>query len=215
MVKYEWTKELCLEYANNLRPMLKFDHKPWAGRIATQINSTETGLKILDIATGPGFLLIEVAKLLFEPILFAQDSITHMLEIAGQEANNNNLRIEKIICDAHNLEIEDNSLDVVTCKQLLHEVENPEKIITEIYRVLKPGGKAFIIDFDADGSKFAAKTTKLVMKGMSNKTIANNFMKSFKAGLKGKDVKKMIENAGFSKSFYKKAGFNYFQLAKK
>ena len=215
MVKYEWTQELCLQYANNLRPMIKFDHKPWAERIAKQINSTETGLKILDIATGPGFLLIEVAKLLFDPILIAQDSSEHMLAIAEIEANNNELKISKINCDAHKLEIEDNSLDVVTCKQLLHEVEEPKKIILEIYRVLKPGGKAFIVDFDADGSKFAAKTTKLVMKGMSNKAIANNFLKSFKAGLKGKDVKKMIEDAGFSKSFYQKAGFNYFQLAKK
>ena len=215
MVKYEWTKELCQEYANSLRPMVKYDHKPWAGKVANQINSTETGLKMLDIATGPGFLLIEVAKLLFEPVLFAQDSSEHMLEIAEQEAKNNDLEITKIICDAHKLEIEDNSLDVVTCKQLLHEVEKPEKIILEIYRVLKPGGKAFIIDFDKKGSKLSARASKLVIKASSNKTISDNFWKSFKAGLDGNKVKEMVENAGFSKSFYQKVGFNYFQLAKK
>jgi len=215
MIEYEWTQELCEAYANNLRPMVKHDHLPWATRIAEQINSKEKNLKYLDIATGPGFLQIQLANLLKEPILYAQDMSEHMLNIAQKEAEGSGYEIQKILSPAENLKIEDNSMDIVTCKQLFHEAKSPEDIVNEIFRVTKPGGKIFIIDFEKNGGKIAAKIAKTLIKVTANKMIAENFWKSYKNGLNGKDVEQMVKNTGFAKVVYVKAAYNYFILAKK
>ena len=51
-----------------------------------------------------------------------------------------------IVGDVHNLPFEDNSVDAVICMNVLEHVEEPQKAVKEIYRVLKPGGYAY---FDA------------------------------------------------------------------
>lgn len=215
MVEYEWTKELCETYANNIRPMVKFDHQNWAVKIAEQINSKEKNLKYLDVATGPGFLLIQLANLLKEPELYAHDSSKFMLEIAEKEAENSGYEIQKILSPAEKINLPNNSMDIVTCKQLLHEAQSPQDVINEIYRVTKPNGKAFIVDFDKKGGKVGARLTRSFIRVYTNKEIAKNFWKSFKGGLEGNEVEKMTKNAGFQKVIKLKAGYNYFILAKK
>lgn len=49
-----------------------------------------------------------------------------------------------ILADAHNLPISDNFADGVICTSVLEHVENPFRVVDEIYRILKPGGKCFI-----------------------------------------------------------------------
>lgn len=49
-----------------------------------------------------------------------------------------------ILADAHNLPISNESADGVICKSVLEHVENPFKVVDEIYRILKPGGKCFV-----------------------------------------------------------------------
>jgi len=51
-----------------------------------------------------------------------------------------------IVGDVHDLPFEDNSVDAVICMNVLEHVEEPQKAVKEIYRVLKPGGYAY---FDA------------------------------------------------------------------
>ncbi len=47
--------------------------------------------------------------------------------------------------DAENLPFEDNTFDIVYSNGVLHHTHNTEKAIDEVYRVLKPGGKAVIM----------------------------------------------------------------------
>ena len=62
MVFYDWNEELCQNYAAGLRPSVPFDHRPWAKRIVREL-VPRAGATVVDIATGPGFLLIELGKL--------------------------------------------------------------------------------------------------------------------------------------------------------
>ncbi|HEY0658762.1 MAG TPA: class I SAM-dependent methyltransferase, partial [Pyrinomonadaceae bacterium] len=43
--------------------------------------------------------------------------------------------------NAHKLEFDYNSFDVVTCQTVLIHLENPQKAVQEMFRVVKPGGK--------------------------------------------------------------------------
>lgn len=49
-----------------------------------------------------------------------------------------------IVGDIHQMPFEDNSQDAIICLAVLEHVENPIQAMKEIYRVLKPGGYAFI-----------------------------------------------------------------------
>lgn len=48
-----------------------------------------------------------------------------------------------IVGDVSNLPFEDNSIDAILAIHLLEHVEEPQKAVKEIYRVLKPGGYAY------------------------------------------------------------------------
>ena len=49
-----------------------------------------------------------------------------------------------IIGDIHDLPLEDNSVEALICIAVLEHIENPHKAVSEMRRVLKPGGHAFI-----------------------------------------------------------------------
>jgi len=49
-----------------------------------------------------------------------------------------------IIGDIHHLPLADNSIDAIICIAVLEHVEEPHQAVREMYRVLKPGGMAYI-----------------------------------------------------------------------
>jgi SAM-dependent methyltransferase len=49
-----------------------------------------------------------------------------------------------IVADAHDLPISDNEFDVILCTEVLEHLHTPEKAISEMLRVLKPGGKLIL-----------------------------------------------------------------------
>jgi SAM-dependent methyltransferase len=48
-----------------------------------------------------------------------------------------------VICDIENMPFKDNSVDYIINIAVLEHVPNPQKVISEIYRILKPGGKIY------------------------------------------------------------------------
>jgi ubiquinone/menaquinone biosynthesis C-methylase UbiE len=49
-----------------------------------------------------------------------------------------------IVGDIHELPLEDNSVDAILCSAVLEHVEEPQRAVKEMYRVLKKGGYCFI-----------------------------------------------------------------------
>lgn len=49
-----------------------------------------------------------------------------------------------VVGDAHNLPFEDASFEVVVCSEMLEHADNPQKVISEIKRVLKPEGRVVL-----------------------------------------------------------------------
>ncbi|MFV8226702.1 class I SAM-dependent methyltransferase [Christiangramia aquimixticola] len=45
-----------------------------------------------------------------------------------------------IICDATSIPFQDNTFDTIICTQVIEHVDNHEKLLREIYRLLKPNG---------------------------------------------------------------------------
>jgi len=207
---YEWNEATCRQYADGMRPMTRFDHRRWAERIAREISGLPPGATLVDLATGPAFLLTAIGKLAPGLALVAQDRAEPMLAVAREEAAAAGLSFATVCCPAESLALDDGAADVVTCKQLLHEADDPRQVVAEALRVLKPGGRLFLIDFDADGSRLAAAAVRTLVTLMGGLAMARAFWRSYKAGLRGVDVRAMLLEVGFEHATYEKAGFNYF-----
>ena len=92
--------------------------------------------EVLEIATGPGLLAKHVAPAAKRMI--ATDYSDGMIAEAKKGDYPDNLTFE--IADAMNLPYQDNSFDAILIANALHIVPDPEKVLREIDRVLRPGG---------------------------------------------------------------------------
>ena len=104
---------------------------------------------ILDLATGTADLAIALAKRNPKAHIIGMDISEKMMEtgkakIAKQGLEN---QVELRYGDAAKLPFEDNSFDAVTVAFGVRNFEDLAKGLSEISRVLKPSGKAFILEF--------------------------------------------------------------------
>ncbi|KUF42031.1 MAG: bifunctional demethylmenaquinone methyltransferase/2-methoxy-6-polyprenyl-1,4-benzoquinol methylase UbiE [Myroides sp.] len=102
---------------------------------------------ILDIATGTGDLAILLSKTDAKQIT-GLDLSAGMLEVGKQKIKALNLenRIEMVQGDSENLPFEDNTFDAITVGFGIRNFEDLEKGLSEILRVLKPGGIFVILE---------------------------------------------------------------------
>jgi 2-polyprenyl-3-methyl-5-hydroxy-6-metoxy-1,4-benzoquinol methylase len=67
------------------------------------------------------------------------------IKLAKQNFTHRKLSAEFLQMDGEKMSFEDNSFDVIYCHTVLHFTPNPEAMIKEIHRVLKPGGQAIMM----------------------------------------------------------------------
>ena len=92
--------------------------------------------EVLELATGPGLLAKHVAPAAKRMI--ATDYSDGIIAEANKGDCPENLSFE--IADAMNLPYADDSFDAVLIANALHIVPDPERVLREIDRVLRPGG---------------------------------------------------------------------------
>ena len=100
------------------------------------------GERVLDVGCGIGWLCEQFAK--GQARVFGAD-----LTITGVRLTRERLRIsgfsgEIIQANAESLPFEDSAFDFLTSSGVLHHTPHPERAIQEIWRVLRPGGRAMI-----------------------------------------------------------------------
>lgn len=121
--------------------------KGWRKKLLKMANNQSVE-KILDVATGTGDLAIALSKLNPKKII-GVDISNGMLDMGRVKLTKRNLNdtIELIYGDSENLPFEDNTFDLVTVAFGVRNFENLEKGLTEMLRVLKPGGQVLVLEF--------------------------------------------------------------------
>lgn len=104
--------------------------------------------QLLDIATGTGDFAIEALKLNPDKII-GVDISEGMLNVGREKMKKKGLSeiIDMQSGDSENLHFEDNTFDAVIVAFGVRNFENLEKGLKEMNRVLRPGGKAVILEF--------------------------------------------------------------------
>ena len=121
----------------------------WRRRVADHL-SDKTGQYILDLATGTADLLITLCRKRNTVKKAAGlDMSLRMLSIGRQKVQKKNL--EKVINflhgDAMHIPVVDNVFDAVTIAFGIRNVIDVNVSLKEMFRVLKPGGRAIILEF--------------------------------------------------------------------
>jgi demethylmenaquinone methyltransferase/2-methoxy-6-polyprenyl-1,4-benzoquinol methylase len=104
--------------------------------------------KILDVATGTGDFAITSYEILKPEKIIGIDISDGMLDIGRKKIAKAGLEnsIELINGDSEAILFDDNSFDAVTVAFGVRNFENLEKGLSEIKRVLKPGGKLIVLE---------------------------------------------------------------------
>jgi ubiquinone/menaquinone biosynthesis C-methylase UbiE len=107
--------------------------------------------RLLDIGCGTGKFLAQVAECFPETEIFGLDLSPGMLERAKPRCQRYGDRVRLVRGDSACLPFPDNFFDVVTCSHSFHHYPDQQRVICEIYRVLRPNGRMLLVDGDRDG----------------------------------------------------------------
>ncbi len=129
---------------------------------------------VLDLCCGTGDLAGLIKKIQPQACVTGIDFSEKMLDIASDKYCD----VRFFQGDATNLPYEDNSFDIVTMAFGLRNIQNAEKAVEEVYRVLKPNGKFLHLDFGEKNiiSKIYDKITPPIVSRFTDNTSAYSYL---------------------------------------
>jgi ubiquinone/menaquinone biosynthesis C-methylase UbiE len=107
---------------------------------------------VLEVAPGPGFFAIELAKLGSFTITGLDVSAT-FVDIAAENARRAGVTVLFRLGNASAMPFPDDSFDFVYCSAAFKNFTQPVEALNEMHRVLHPGGRAVIHDLRKDVSR--------------------------------------------------------------
>ena len=136
--------------------MVRGQHGQDAGRIhesraANRQVELPPGSNVLEVAPGPGYFSIELAKLGAYSITGLDISHT-FVEIARQKAAEAGVHVDFKQGNASNMPFASETFDFLLCRAAFKNFGQPVRALQEMCRVLKPGGRGLIIDLRGDAS---------------------------------------------------------------
>lgn len=132
-------------YARNTRNSMK-DFRKEAKKAAEGLSD---GAAVLEVAPGPGYLAIELAKLGNFHIT-GLDISAKFVEIAQAEAKQAEVDVDFRQGNVSQMPFDDAVFDFIICRAAFKNFAEPIQALDEMHRVLKPGGRASVIDLRGD-----------------------------------------------------------------
>ena len=150
------------------------------------------GNHLLDVGCGIGLQALVMAKWTGPTgKVVGTDISTVMIDIAKSRTAGSGYPLEFLTADAAAQPFPDQSFDAIRTERVLMYVPDPYKVIQEFKRLLKPGGRLVIFDFDWDGILVAHHDKALTRR------IIRYASDSFPNGRIGADVYRLLRKAGF------------------
>jgi ubiquinone/menaquinone biosynthesis C-methylase UbiE len=109
------------------------------------------GSQILEVAPGPGYLAIEIAKR-GQYAITGLDISKTFVEIATANARRASVKVDFQHGNASAMPFADGTFDFIVCRAAFKNFSQPVEAMSEMHRVLRPQGRALIIDLRKDAS---------------------------------------------------------------
>lgn len=200
----------------NHRLSWDFD-KRWRRKAVEQLKALQPK-RMLDIATGTGDFAILAAEMLHPEQIIGADISEGMMEVGRQKVAEKNLSevISFMKEDCLNLSFEDNSFDAVTAAFGIRNFQDLDKGLSEMCRVLRPGGMLSIVElttpvhfpmkqlFNVYSNTVLPIYGTLISKDSSAYDYLNKTIAAFPQGERMMDI---LKKAGFDKVSFKRLTF--------
>ena len=169
------------------------------------------GGSVLDIATGPGYFCIELAKL--GNFKITGLDISHdLIEIARTHAQQAGVKVDFLQGNASAIQFPDMAFDFIFCSWAIKNFMEPLKVLNEMYRALKPGGTALIIDLnhDAASQEWNRYASSLGLKGMTALFMKLAFRIQRSGAYSKSQFVELIKNTSFQRYNIQEVGINLY-----
>lgn len=191
--------------------------KRWRRKAIEQLKALQPK-RMLDIATGTGDFAILAAEMLHPQQLIGADISEGMMEVGRRKVAEKDLSevISFVKEDCLNLSFEDSSFDAVTAAFGIRNFQDLDKGLSEMCRVLRPGGMLSIVElttpvhfpmrqlFNVYSNTVLPIYGKLISKDSSAYDYLNKTIAAFPQGERMMDI---LKKAGFDKVSFKRLTF--------
>jgi SAM-dependent methyltransferase len=124
-------------------------HRAIISRLRSRCGDRPT--TILDVGCGTGVFAAGIAAALPRATIWGVDLVDGMLTGGRERWRALRHQAVPVQGDSERLPFRDAAFDVVTCANSFHHYPRQDRAVAEMYRVLKPGGRLFLLDGCRDG----------------------------------------------------------------
>ena len=136
-----------------------YNHKVYLGTGKKVAEFIESSDDVLECACGTGAITVSIAEKCRK--LVATDFATGMLKRAAKKCRKyDNVALKR--ADITNIKCKDARFDKVVAGNVIHLLPEPEKALSELERVVKPGGKIIIPTYINMSKKSAGLAVKFI-----------------------------------------------------
>lgn len=185
-------------------------HRLWK-RFAIDLCGVRRGQKVLDLASGTGDLADRFAGQVGPEGLVLMTDINNAMLSTGRDrmidrGHAGNLQYAQVNAEA--LPFPENSFDLITIAFGLRNVTDKDKALASMYKALKPGGRALVLEFSKPTNKPLEKIYDVYSFSLLPKMgeiVANDaesyryLAESIRMHPDQETLKGMMENAGFER----------------
>ncbi len=135
------------------RRAFHFWNQDYLDKIALPLLGLPEGAQVLDVGSGYGGLTLPLARSRPDLQITGLDAEAKAVAEAAELARDHGaVNVQFVEGDANALPFETGSFELVCCQTLLTHVPEPERVLGEMARVLKPGGCLFAVEYHHLGS---------------------------------------------------------------
>ena len=185
----------------------------WRKKAIRQLTALDPK-KILDVATGTADVAIMATRLLKPEKITGIDISDGMLDIGRAKIAKLGLQgtIELLNGDSEAINFSDNSFDAITVAFGVRNFQQLEKGLSEIKRVLKPGGKLVVLEFSKPKMPFVKSIYNFYMKIVTpnmgklfskNRHAYQYLDESIKKFPEGKNFTDILDKLGYKTTYCK------------
>lgn len=164
----------------NIAALESEERKTWQNprEIIGQLDLKPTQI-VADLGCGSGYFTIPISQKVKK--VYGIDIQEEMLNFLKQKIQTQRIsNIETLLSKEYEIPLGNSSVDLLLSINTLHEFRYKEKIINEIRRVVKPGGKVVIVDFKKESTGFGPPVSIRLSKEQARSLFAKGGLKVMK-----------------------------------
>ena len=129
--------------------------KRWRKKAVRELADESRPMKVLDVACGTGDFTIEIAKKVAKDSeVIGVDISEGMIAVGKEKIAKNNINAAMVVADCEALPYDEGTFDRISVGFGVRNFEHLELGLSEMYRVLTPGGKLIILELSVPSNRF-------------------------------------------------------------